>query len=400
MGQTIKLKRSATPSAVPTIEQLDLGEVAINTYDGKVFIKRNNGTETVVPVGLPSGGGQYSLLEKINSSDYAAQWTNTPTVNAINFNTSAGLTPEQGQVTWDSEEGTALVGLVGGDLYLKVGQELQYRVINNTGIVIPKGALVRAAGTLGASGKILVAPWDGTVPSKYIIGVTSENMPFTEMGIEGAGYVTAFGKLRGLQTNGGNYSETWVDGDILYAGANGGLTKIMPTAPAVKTTVAIVINAHASNGELFIRPTYGSNLAEDELVQLSSLQNGNTLAWNATNGRFENTSTLSSVLLADGYTEEIFAITDGGTVNLDPNNGSIQTWTLGAGRTPGQANWAAGQSILLMVTASTNTITWSTLSVVWKTDTGAAPVLNSSGVTAIVLWKVGTTIFGARVGDA
>jgi hypothetical protein len=111
--------------------------------------------------------------------------------------------------------------------------------------------------------------------------------------------------------------------------------------------------------------------------------------------------TLERAILNDGYTEEVFAITDGATVNLDPNNGSIQTWTLGASRTPGQANWAAGQSITLLIDdGSAFAITWSTLSVVWKTGGGVAPTLNTSGFTVIVLWKVSTTIYGARVGDA
>jgi len=111
--------------------------------------------------------------------------------------------------------------------------------------------------------------------------------------------------------------------------------------------------------------------------------------------------TLNGVILNDGYTEEVFAITDGSTVNLDPNNGSIQTWTLGANRTPDQANWASGQSIVLQVDDGTDyTIDWATIAPVWKTDGGTAPTLNLTGFTIIVLWKVGTVIYGARVGDA
>jgi hypothetical protein len=113
------------------------------------------------------------------------------------------------------------------------------------------------------------------------------------------------------------------------------------------------------------------------------------------------TPTITGAVLNDGYTEEVFTITDGTTINLDPNNGSIQTWTLGANRTPGQANWASGQSIVLQVDDGTAyTIDWSTLSVVWKTDGGVAPTLQTTGITAIVLWKVSTTIYGARVGNA
>lgn len=111
--------------------------------------------------------------------------------------------------------------------------------------------------------------------------------------------------------------------------------------------------------------------------------------------------TLSKAVLNDGYTEEVFTITDGATVNLDPNNGSIQVWTLGANRTPGQANWASGQSITLMVNDGTaRTITWTTLGVVWETNAGTAPTLATSGYTVITLWKVDTTIYGARVGNA
>lgn len=113
-----------------------------------------------------------------------------------------------------------------------------------------------------------------------------------------------------------------------------------------------------------------------------------------------DTQTLTAKTLGN-YTETVFTVTDGATVNLNPNNGPIQTWTLGANRTPGQANWAAGQSITLMIDdGSAFSVTWTTLGVVWKSGGGTAPTLNTTGLTVIALWKVGTTIYGARVGDA
>ena len=54
MAQTIKLKRSATQGAVPNTSQLELGEIALNTYDGKLYIKKDDGTESIVDV--TSGG--------------------------------------------------------------------------------------------------------------------------------------------------------------------------------------------------------------------------------------------------------------------------------------------------------------------------------------------------------
>ena len=47
MAQTIKLKRSATSGAVPTTSQLELGEVAINTNDGKMYFEKDNGTASI-----------------------------------------------------------------------------------------------------------------------------------------------------------------------------------------------------------------------------------------------------------------------------------------------------------------------------------------------------------------
>ena len=49
MSTLIKLKRSAVAGRVPTTSQLELGELAINTADGKIYIKQDvSGTESIV----------------------------------------------------------------------------------------------------------------------------------------------------------------------------------------------------------------------------------------------------------------------------------------------------------------------------------------------------------------
>lgn len=63
MANTIKLRRSATQGAVPTTSQIALGELGINTYDGRLFLKKStSGNETgagvsVVEIGAGGGGG-------------------------------------------------------------------------------------------------------------------------------------------------------------------------------------------------------------------------------------------------------------------------------------------------------------------------------------------------------
>jgi len=109
--------------------------------------------------------------------------------------------------------------------------------------------------------------------------------------------------------------------------------------------------------------------------------------------------TVTNVVFDGNYTEEVYAIVDGASVDLNPANGTVQTWTLGASRSPTATGFQSGQSITLMIDdGSAYTITWP--SVTWKTNAGVAPTLNLTGYTIIQLWKVGSVLYGARVGDA
>ena len=51
MASNIKFKRSAVQNRVPTTAQLDLGELALNTYDGKLYTEINTGSAAVVEIG-------------------------------------------------------------------------------------------------------------------------------------------------------------------------------------------------------------------------------------------------------------------------------------------------------------------------------------------------------------
>jgi hypothetical protein len=116
--------------------------------------------------------------------------------------------------------------------------------------------------------------------------------------------------------------------------------------------------------------------------------------------------TLTDPAIIGAIAEDVYTISDGAAFEIDPGNGSIQLITLGASRTPKATNFAAGEAITLMVDDGTAyTLTWTDSTfggsgVVWKTDNGSAPTLNTSGYTVIVLWKVSTQVYGARVGNA
>lgn len=116
--------------------------------------------------------------------------------------------------------------------------------------------------------------------------------------------------------------------------------------------------------------------------------------------------TLTDPTIIGTIVEDVYTITGGAAFEIDPSNGSIQLITLGASRTPKATNFLAGESITLMIDDGTAyTLTWTDATfggsgVVWKTDNGSAPTLNTSGYTVVVLWKVNSQVYGARVGNA
>jgi hypothetical protein len=121
---------------------------------------------------------------------------------------------------------------------------------------------------------------------------------------------------------------------------------------------------------------------------------------------FTAVQTLTDPAIIGTILEDVFTITDGAAFEVDPGNGSIQLITLGANRTPKATNFAAGEAVTLMVddgsayTLTWTDATWGGTGVVWKTGGGNAPTLNTTGYTVLTFWKVGTQIYGARVGDA
>ena len=108
------------------------------------------------------------------------------------------------------------------------------------------------------------------------------------------------------------------------------------------------------------------------------------------------TTTVAELTIGGATTETVYALS-GTTPAIDPSNGGIQTWTLSGNSTPTDS-LASGEAVLLMIDDVTAySITWP--SVTWKTNSGSPPPLNTTGFTAVVLWKVSTTLYGARVGN-
>ncbi len=272
-----------------SVQALEVGVVGPQGPTGPVGPEGAAGPEGPVgPVGpgVAEGGGVGQLLVKATGDDYDTEWTSEPTVDSLQFGLDAEINNLQtGQLAWSADEGTLELGKDGVTNY--IGQETMVRCRNASNTVaIPKGTAVRFAGSVGNSGRIKVTPMvaDGTLPGYVFFGVTDQ-------AIAGGsdGYVTVFGKIRGVNTN------AYVDGDILWCdpGTPGGFTKIEPQAPNLKLAVAAVLSA-ANNGAIFVRWTTGARLKDLHDVEANgNKEDGDVLIWNGTNTRWEPTDRLT-----------------------------------------------------------------------------------------------------------
>ena len=146
MTQTVQLKRSATAGAIPSTSDLELGELAINTYDGKAYIKKNvGGTQSVVEIGADVSSDMASMTHYL----YEASANQTTFTGSDANNESLSYTA-----------GSIAVFLNG--VFLDPDD---YTATNGSSIVLDDGAK--------ASDYLEVVAWKTTTTSGLFTGLTT-----------------------------------------------------------------------------------------------------------------------------------------------------------------------------------------------------------------------------------
>jgi len=112
MANTILLKRSATPGQAPTTAQLALGEIAINTYDGRLYIKKTvSGVSSIVEIGgVASVNGETGSVT-IDTGDVAENgnlyFTNARARSALSAGTGISYNSATGAISTAQNLSTA-----------------------------------------------------------------------------------------------------------------------------------------------------------------------------------------------------------------------------------------------------------------------------------------------------
>ena len=230
----------------------------------------------------------------------------TTNVNLGEFQASVGQvtldqTPTQtagvGVLRWNDSDGTADLGLKGGNVTLQVGQEEVVRVVNKTGANLLESQYhaVYVSGAQGQRLKVGNAIALADSSSAATIGLVTENIDLNQ-----EGFITTNGLVRNINTTGSLQGETWNDGDLLYLSGTtaGQITNVKPIAPIHTVIIGYVVYAHANNGKIFVKVDNGYELDELHNVRIVSAANNEGLFYDSAAKLWENKS-ISTVL---GYT--------------------------------------------------------------------------------------------------
>lgn len=221
--------------------------------------------------------------------------------NSLNLSTSPVAVPAaKGVISWNTDEDT--IDVQATNQVVQVGQELSPLLRNMTGSAISNMTPVMFAGAVGASGRMKIQPAiaDGSIPAFYTFGVTTEDI------VNGAdGHVTSYGKVRGVNTSGSLFGETWADGDILYISPTtaGWLTKVPPDAPNLRIEVAAVVKAHATMGTIFVRPTWSTKLMDLDDVDGVPPTHGDILQYDSTGPYWKAASVFGDMKDPTGFVD-------------------------------------------------------------------------------------------------
>src|SRR6056300_1468259 len=187
MSTTIKLRRSSVPGRVPTNAQLEFGEVAINTADGKIFIKSGNTSFEQVLEFSPHPDDLLALIKTVDGTGSgldADLLDGESGAYYLDYNNFTNVPPATLDLT--------LSGKVTGTAFSNTGVMTLITELANTGVT---------PGTYGSSSQIPVLTVDED--GRITLATTS-----SVGGVDSFGWTIANNTLTIATSDGTNYNAT------------------------------------------------------------------------------------------------------------------------------------------------------------------------------------------------
>lgn len=272
MAQIVKLRRSSVSGQKPTNTNLQLGELALNTTDGKVYMAKSGSLGPSVEELISTNTvntGSINLIGSITSSNVSSsfigdgsQLYNIPLSGVTNLVTISGSFDDR----LDSLEAYSGSQLVPSSSMSFRTLQTDVYCKNVSGAQINKGTVVRIVGSTGDNPLIGIANPTTEHDSANVLGIATVNIPNDSFGL-----VITEGVLTGVNTNG------MTAGALLYLGAGGIFTTTPPTAPNHGVRLGEVLRVQQNQGSIYVRVDNGIELNEAHDVIYTGITHGDLL---------------------------------------------------------------------------------------------------------------------------
>lgn len=176
--------------------------------------------------------------------------------------------------------------------FIEFGNQMVYRVKNNTGQNLSAGKVVFFSGSDDFP-TITIADYSNYSTSEGTIGICAHTIPNNT-----EGYIITSGILRNINLTGYN------DGDEVYLYTQGNFTKIKPTAPLPEVYLGTIIKS-GEDGILAVNIELGFELEELHNVKIENPQNGQVLTYNQELQVWEPSYVNSLNILVHNFTIEL-----------------------------------------------------------------------------------------------
>ena len=295
MANKIIIKKSSVAAKVPVAGDLEIGELAVNLADAKLYTKNAGGT--VIQLGGGSGSGDVvgpasatdNAITRFDSTTGKLIQNSTVTlddngnainVNSVGFDTTPATVPATvGTMSWDDGDGVPTTLLKGGNVNLQVGTQVLARVYNDSGATLTLGQVVYISGAQGNRVAVRLARANVEATSYGTIGLVAETIA---NGAEG--FIIVSGALYKLNTTGLTAGATV----YLSPTTAGAITTTKPQAPDQLVVVGWVERVSATVGSIYVKVDNGYELDELHDVRIITPASGNTLIYDATTAVWKN----------------------------------------------------------------------------------------------------------------
>ena len=138
MAQIIKLKRSLVQGNIPTTSDLTAGELAINVYDGKVFLRKSGSVDVVQELVTNNYTGSVSISGSVTAGSFIGDGSG---LTGISIGSLSTVKQAFEGTTWvvnhnlDTE--SPLVQAYDGDDYQIIPQSVRINNANTVTITFP-----------------------------------------------------------------------------------------------------------------------------------------------------------------------------------------------------------------------------------------------------------------------